>query len=484
MDVSHGQLPFKLIVSARGEPEVTAHAGVPLVVEVALAVIDKRQYRALRDALGYTSYRVVRRHVLSLVTLIATGGECIDDLETLRADQGLALLLGFELSSPTQMKEFLYRFHQREDGEALTAEEDERLSAAGQAQIRPEGPGLRALAQMVRAVVEAVQRRAQQPRATLDVDATLIEAAKREALRTYEGPRGYQPQMAWWAEQSVWVCDEFRDGNVPAAFAVKEFLQKAFAALPATVKERRLRGDSALYDEKALTWADESGIQFAVSADMSRELLHAVMATPEELWKPYRTLRESEGARDEEERQWAEVEFVPDWARNRKKKGTPLRYIAIRVRSRQADLLLPASMQWRHFGVVTNMDWDGERLLRWQREKQGTVEHGHLVVKDELAGGTLPCGRFGANAAWWRINALVQNLLQLLKAASLPSEMSALRPKALRFRLFNVGGRLVRHGRQLFLRLSEKLPIATTYAKARESILALCTSPPGAPTAA
>jgi len=58
----------------------------------------------------------VRRHVESAVVLIAAGGECVDDLAHLRADPGLSSLLGFELSSPTQMKDFLYRFHQAEDG--------------------------------------------------------------------------------------------------------------------------------------------------------------------------------------------------------------------------------------------------------------------------------------------------------------------------------------------------------------------------------
>jgi len=90
---------------------------------------------------------------------------------------------------------------------------------------------------------------------------------------------------------------------------------------------------------------------------------------------------------------------------------------------------------------VTNMDWQGDRLLRWQREKQGTVEHGHGVLEGELAGGTMPCGRFGSNAAWWRINVLVANLLQFLEVQALPAERRWLRPKALRFRLLTASTR-------------------------------------------
>ncbi len=94
--------------------------------------------------------------------------------------------------------------------------------------------------------------------------------------------------------------------------------------------------------------------------------------------------------------------FVPGWARNHKKDGLPLRYIAIRVRSRQAELFDTETPSWRHFAVVTNMrEWKAENLLRWHREKAGTIEHVFLEITGELGGGTMPTGKFGANAAWW-----------------------------------------------------------------------------------
>ena len=40
------------------------------------------------------------------------------------------------------------------------------------------------------------------------------------------------------------------------------------------------------------------------------------------------------------------------------------------------------------------------------------------------------------------MNVLVHNLLEYVKLRALPAEMRSLKPKALRFRLFNVAGRL------------------------------------------
>jgi hypothetical protein len=49
------------------------------------------------------------------------------------------------------------------------------------------------------------------------VDATILEAQKRTAAVTYEGPRGDQPLVVVWTEQDLILHDEFRDGNVPAS---------------------------------------------------------------------------------------------------------------------------------------------------------------------------------------------------------------------------------------------------------------------------
>jgi hypothetical protein len=59
-------------------------------------------------------------------------------------------------------------------------------------------------------------------RATLDLDATVIESHKREARAHYKGGRGYQPTAVLWAEQDLVVADQYRDGNVPAGMRTPE----------------------------------------------------------------------------------------------------------------------------------------------------------------------------------------------------------------------------------------------------------------------
>jgi hypothetical protein len=77
----------------------------------------------------------------------------------------------------------------------------------------------------------------------------------------------------------------------------------------------------------------------------------------------------------------------------------------------------------------------------------------HDVLKNELAAGVLPCGRFGANAAWLRMAILTHNVLTALKRLALPAELLPARPKRLRFLIFHTAGRLTHHARKIVLRL-------------------------------
>jgi hypothetical protein len=112
--------------------------------------------------------------------------------------------------------------------------------------IPEETAALAGLGAVTREVVQEVGRRCPDQRiATIDVDATVSASHKREAMVAYTGDRGYQPQVAVWAELDLVVADQFRDGNVPARYAPLTVAQAAFAALPATVGHVIERAKSA-----------------------------------------------------------------------------------------------------------------------------------------------------------------------------------------------------------------------------------------------
>ena len=257
------------------------------------------------------------------------------------------------------------------------------------------------------------------------MDATLVESHKDAATVAYDGTRGYQPVLVLWAEQDLILHDQFRDGHVPAGCGNVRVLEQAVAALPQGVTQLRLRADSALYEIAVLRWCEDQQIAYAISADLSEPLKAELLRLPEAAWQVARTDPDAIRA-------WAEVAYVPDDGDHRKARPCLRRYLAIRVQKRQGSLFADGSSV-HYFAVVTNRSEDGLALLQWHRAKAGTVEHTHHVLKNELAAAALPSGKFGANAAWFRLNGLTYNLLTALKRLTLPGDLHTTRLKRLRF---------------------------------------------------
>ncbi|HEX7409142.1 MAG TPA: IS1380 family transposase [Candidatus Binatia bacterium] len=430
-NVRQGILPFVFEQAERAD--VTARAGLPLVVEtmraLGVAEVAASQLPAQKRQRGFAPAQKLE----AIVTLIAAGGDRVEDVRVLAEDKGLEKLLGVAFPSPDALLDFIGQFHDPKCWEDRPPEK--------KAWVAPESEGLRALEAVNREVVErGAERRVTQ--ATIDHDGTIIEAHKREATVAYEGTRGFQPLVAVWAEQQLVVADEFRDGNVAGGEDPLSSVKRAFANLPPWVVERRFRADSAAYYTPLLKYLVSEKIGFAISADMSRELRACCTAVAKRRW----VLLDE---REREQVDVAEVEFTPgDWPRD----ARPLRYIALRFTPRQQELLEGRGVTY-HALVTNRHDLDAAQLVRWHREKAGTIEHVHRVMKDELGAGVLPSARFGANAAWFRMNALTFNVLSVLKRRALPERFRDARPKRLRYELFTLAGELVVHQSQISVRV-------------------------------
>lgn len=422
---------------------ITGHAGVPGLIEAfrqtGTAAVIEREVKLKVRKRGLSAAQMSE----SLLAMWAAGGERAEDLDQFRQDQALALLLGHELPAAQTARDFLGQFHT----------EDLPLLQDGKAPVAAETAPLLGLAKANAELVLDLQCRRPVKTATIDVDATVIHCDKRAARRTYDGNRGYQPVLALWAEQDVILADEFRDGNVPAGSGNRRVVEKALAALPGGIAKIYLRGDSALYEHDLMRWLDDQAIGYAISADMSPQLAQCIAALPEDHWKPDQ--QEAEAMRE-----WAEVNYLPSDGIWRKDAVSPRRYLAIRVRPRQGELLRDGN-RVRHFCIVTNRSDPeggcGLDLIRWHRQKAGTIEHAHDVLLNELAGAALPSQKFGANAAWLRLNVILYNLLSAYKRVGLPEELHTARPKRLRFLLLNTVGKVIRHARETLLRCAKEV---------------------------
>lgn len=496
----------------RGSSGMTALAGLPMFLELMLAaeLFDAiARCVRVRAKKGWPDVVVVT----ALVLLNIAGGGCVDDLRVLAADEGFRRILQRAWLNGLGRRE--RRALEREMNKAgqpvvpsVSATfryleefhdvEQEALRQPHKAFIPAPTAPLAGLGEVNQALVGFVQSRFPQSQATLDMDATLVPADKEEALFCYKGFKAYQPINVRWAEQDLVVYSELRDGNVPASFENLRVFKAGLAALPEGVEKVNLRSDTAAYERDVLQYCARGldprfkVIEFAIGADVTVELKKAVAEVAKEDWKPlYRV--DADGTRLETEQEWAAVCYVPNWAAHSKREPD-YQFIATRERlvrqieisglqEKQQELPFPTitleKLEYKLHALVTNRTSPGDEVIRWYRQRCGKSEEVHAVMKHDLAGGTLPSGKFGVNAAWWAIMILSLNLLRAFQRLVLGGAWVSKRAKALRFGLINLAGRVIHHARSFIIRLTRDHPMLACLQAARARIQELAYAPSG-----
>ncbi len=195
-----GVLPFHYEVEKK-LGSMTALAGLPAYVELShmlgLGRLIARHVKAHGDEQGWSDEQIVT----ALVRLNICGGDCVDDIRILEADEGLCRFLREDenyrrtsssrrsfkkrwrikrirtLPSPTVELDFLRRFHDKDQ-----EEQREPLKAFVPRLTEP----LKGLMMVIRDFIAVVQRWSPQKTATLDMDVTLVQTYKRESLYCYK----------------------------------------------------------------------------------------------------------------------------------------------------------------------------------------------------------------------------------------------------------------------------------------------------------
>ena len=398
---------FKL---ERTPAKISSNGGLVLVDKMADALGVSP---SIEDKLGHLKrrnrgYRISEK-VMDLVRLYVSGGDAISDIRQLRFDEVLKGYLGRDsLMACSTAVEFLAQFHQ--------AEVDALSRVAGN-------------------VARDTLHLNKNKTATLDVDATFIEAMKLAAMMSYHGERGYYPMLGFVAETKGLLLAEYRDGNVSPATDAPGFLRRLVSRLPETVEKIRLRSDSAWFNHEVMDWSDDRGIEFAITAVKNSHTRQLIKRIPEDQWEVF------DDATDEE---------IADTVYSFEHGDRAYRLVVIREPMRQLNLLEGI---YSYRVIITNMSWEKRRLVKWHRER-ATSENWIKELKGGFSLKKLPSGRFHSNSAFLQVISLTYNLVEALKVLGLPDEYRNKTVKSLRYRLFNIPAMWVKHARQWVLKLA------------------------------
>jgi hypothetical protein len=399
-------LPIKM---EKSEERLTSLGGLVVVEEMARALgVWERVDEYLKGPGSGRGYRA-SEFVQPLVWMLQAGGRRLEDLRELRAEQEVLAKLGLRaVPDAGTVGDWL-----RRQGEA----------------------GVTGLARVNRELIQgALQEEGEE--LILDVDATEIEAEKQEAQWTYHHVQGYMPLLGY--VQGICVGQEFRDGNVSPGAGIRRFAQKCEAALPEG-KRIYFRSDSAAYQAEVINHYSQPGRTFPITADLDAAVKREIKNLPETVWQPYRT---ADGIATD--REIAETVHTLN--------ATPQAFRLIVLRGLNPQPNLFEAEPYCYHAVASNRE-EGATEVIWKHNGRGNSENWHKELKIGVGMEQMPCGQKEAKALYFAIGVLAYNLAQLLKRRVLPAAYGTATLATLRWKVYRLAGKLVRHARGLILQI-------------------------------
>jgi hypothetical protein len=412
------------------DERVVANAGVLLPAVLA----DRLGIEALVDRTVDLGERAGAanpgRKVMTLVSAMALGADCIEDCDVLRSGQTRAVL-GHAVAAPSTLGTFLRAFtfgHVRQLDRVL-AESLSRAWAAGA------GPG--------------------DDRLVVDVDSFVGEVYgydKQGAGYGYTHTRGYHPIIATRAGTGEVLHIRARKGSANTSRGALRFVEELIprVARAGATGSKLLRADSGFWNKKIMSRLQAAGWLYSIGVRQQKHIKAAIAEIPEPAWQ---TLTDYP---DGGEAQIAQTMLGRQ------------RLIVRRTRliGAQAELW----PDWRHFAFLTNRT-DPIELVEAEHRQHAVVELAIRDLKDQALK-HFPSGQFAANAAWTVIGALAHNLLRWTTLIGLPGTVIST-ARTLRRRLLTVPGRITRTARTVTLRMPARWPWETEFLTALKQLRAL-----------
>ena len=404
-------LPFKL---EKTEETLTAYAGVSLIGEYIQAIqlpkyIDTHLPQA-KSAVGYCP----STFVFPLLLMLLSGGRTLADMRMLKQEDGLQKLLKIE-DIPS---EGAYGNWLRRQGEI---------------------GGLEGLEVVSKVLNDIAFSSDPNQNFTLDLDATQIVAEKSTAQYTYKGEKGYMPMVGHLAENGLVIGDDFRSGNAAPAFENLEFIQHCERQMPAGKAITHIRADSAAYQAAIINHCEDNGQMFAIGAPLDIAVKTAILAIPDEDWVRYR------------DREIAETVHTM----NETKKAFRL---VVTRKGKQCNLLEEDQDESYFYHAIAsnaNSTQSAAEVKDWYCQRGDTSENRIKELKIGLGMEYLPCDHEKANAIFFRLGVIAYNISIMFKLNVLPESWRRYQIRTIRWRLFQIAGKVVESGRYVKLKIRE-----------------------------
>jgi len=368
--------------------------------------------------------------VNTIILMLHEGGKCLDDIRYIKDDTTLRMLMGLkEVPESDSVGDWLRRLGQT---------------------------GVESIVEVNKTLLKLALHRCK--KVTLDIDAVLSASGNKSAQWTYKKCKGYMPMVGHLAEIRQIVAVDFREGNVAPATRNLEFIHQCEAALPSGVNISALRIDAAGYQAAIIDECIERGLKFAIRAKMSHSLQEIISEQDDSCWEP---LNDKGGKR-------LDGEFTTRIIHTMEKSQHAFNVVVQRQmieeqkalsleieQDEDCELFHSRQYIYRAIAVAEIAQMSDSEWVHWYNGRAEDSENRIKELKADFAAERMPCQDFDANSLYFSLCALAFNLFSLMRMY-FPDHLENARAKTIRYRLYGIAGKVVRHGRKVFLKVQSK----------------------------
>lgn len=246
---------------------------------------------------------------------------------------------------------------------------------------------------------------------------------------------GYHPLVVFDGLTGDFLKAELRSGNRYTSHGVKEFLRPLFKHYEKQVPVSNIlvRGDSGFATPELYTLCEEHKSRYVIRLKNNRKLGQLA----------------EQFVQIGDDQEWEKTEIHYHSTVYQAKSWTTPRRVCIRSTREGGELL------FRHEFIITNLSEDiSSQTVFRTYAKRGTMENFIKEAKNGFFFDKTDSPRFIENQVRMMLSVLAYNLVNFLKTTCFEGVWRGLQVNTIRLRLLKVAGKLVKTGRQIYLKLS------------------------------
>ena len=283
---------------------------------------------------------------------------------------------------------------------------------------------------------------------TLDVDSTIHtrygtqEGAKKGYNPKKPGRLSHHPLMAFIADCKMVANYWQRSGDAYTSNNIASFLDDTFEKL-GNKKIGLFRADSGFYDKKVFNYLEEKRINYIISARMYTPIQYAI--TSHHKW-----LRMDDGL------EIGDLQYKSSGWQEEKRMIVVRQHIPSRPKATGRVLSLfkdeEIHKRYRYSCFITNMNLPAEHIWSLYRQR-ADAENRIKELKYDFGSSSFNVNSFYATEAALNFVMIAYNFISLFRQVVLNTKVHE-QMKTLRYKVFAIGGYIIKKGNQRILKLS------------------------------